>query len=74
MSQVLEDPVAAGREAAGRGAWQEAYDLLTPVEKSLAADDLVAFSEAAFWTGHLNEAIQIRERAYAAYLDAGDED
>jgi class 3 adenylate cyclase len=74
MSQVLEDPVAAGREAAGRGAWQEAYDHFAPVEKSLTADDLVAFAEASFWTGHLNEAIQIRERAYAAYLDAGDDD
>jgi class 3 adenylate cyclase len=74
MSQVLDDPVAGGREAAGRGAWQEAYDLFTPVEKSLSADDLVAFAEAAFWTGHLSEAIQLRERAYAAYLEAGDED
>ncbi|HEY7003105.1 MAG TPA: adenylate/guanylate cyclase domain-containing protein [Gaiellaceae bacterium] len=74
MSQVIDDPVAAGREAAGRGAWQEAYDLFLPVEKALSADDLVTFGETAFWTGHLNEAIQIRERAYAAYLEAGDED
>jgi class 3 adenylate cyclase len=74
MSQVVDDPVAGGREAASRGAWQEAYELFAPVGKSLSADDLVAFAEAAFWTGHLNEAIQIRERAFNAYLDAGDED
>jgi class 3 adenylate cyclase len=74
MSQVVDDPVAAGREAAGRGAWQEAYDHLAPVETTLSAEDLVAFAESAFWTGHLNEAIQSRERAYAAFLDAGNED
>jgi class 3 adenylate cyclase len=74
MSQVVQDPVEAGREAAGRGAWQEAYDLLAPAEKSLSAGDLKALAEASFWTGRLNEAIQARERAYTAYVEAGDEE
>ena len=74
MSQVLDDSLAAGREAAARGAWREAYDLLAPSSATLGADDLVALAEAAFWTGRLDEAIHTRERAYTAYLDAGDEE
>lgn len=74
MSQVVQDPREEGREAAGRGAWREAYDLLAPASKTLGPEDLETLAEAAFWTGRLDEAIHTRERAYAAHLAAGDEE
>ncbi len=72
MTQVADDPLAAGREAADRGAFREAYDLLGPVAKTLGAEDLERLATAAYWTGRLDEAIDLRERAHAAYIAAGD--
>lgn len=74
MSQVVQDPRQAGREAAVRGAWREAYEHLAPAAGDLAPEDLEALAEAAFWTGRLDEAIRTRERAFTAYLDAGNEE
>jgi class 3 adenylate cyclase len=73
VAQVLDDSLEAGREAARRRAWREAYDLLRSADEDgrLAADDLVSLAESAWWTGHLDEAIELRERAFAAYADAG---
>jgi len=73
VSQVVQDPVEAGRDAASRGAWRDAYDLLAPAAQSLGPQDLEALAEAAFWTGRLDEAIHTRERAHTAYVEAGDE-
>ena len=70
MSPVTEEPLAAGREAAARGAWREAYGLLAPAADDLAPEDLERLAEAAWWTGRLEEAIGFRERAYTAWLDA----
>jgi class 3 adenylate cyclase len=72
MSQVVDDSLAAGREAAARGAWREAYDLLQPAAATLGPEDLEQLAEAAWWLGRLDEAIGLRERAQAAYLDAGE--
>ena len=74
MTQLANDPLEAGRAAVQRGAWQEAYELLTPVAPSLERGDLEALAEAAFWTGKLDEAVELRERAQAAYLEAGDKE
>jgi class 3 adenylate cyclase len=74
VTELVDDPVQAGREAAARGGWRDAYELLAPATDSLAPDDLEALAEAAFWSGHLDEAIHIRERAYTAHRDAGDEE
>src|SRR3990172_9237429 len=75
MSQrdVADTSLQQGREALARHAWQEAYELLSAANASgpLAADDLDLLGEAARWTGHLGEAIEARERAYAAHLEAG---
>jgi class 3 adenylate cyclase len=71
VNQVVQDPVQAGRDAAARGAWREAYDLLAPAVDSLEPEDHEALAEAAFWTGRLDEAIELRERAYAEYARAG---
>ena len=73
MSQVVQDPREAGRDAAQRGAWKEAFDLLKDADKDggLAAEDLQVLSEAAMWTGRLTDAIEASERAFAAYVEEG---
>ncbi len=74
MTQVVDDSLEAGREAARRHAWREAYELLrgADADVGLGAEDLANLAEAAWWTGHLEEAIALRERAYAAFVDAGE--
>lgn len=72
MTQVVDDPLATGREAAQRGAFKEAYELLSPASRSLGAEDLELLAAAAYWTGRLEEAIELRERAHAAYLATGE--
>jgi class 3 adenylate cyclase len=74
VSQVLDDSLEAGREAARKHAWREAYDLLQKAETDgpLGAEDLEFLAESAWWTGRLEEAIEFRERAYAAYVEAGE--
>src|SRR4051794_38574986 len=68
MAQLV-DPVPTARDAAARHAWREAYDAYSTAEtESFSPDDLEAFAEAAFWTGRLDEAIALRERAYAGYV------
>ena len=39
---------------------------------SLGAEDVENLAESAWWTGRLEEAIDFRERAYAAYVEAGE--
>jgi class 3 adenylate cyclase len=72
VTQLLDDPLEAGREAARRRAWREAYELLRGSDEAgeLTAPDLEALAEAAWWTGRLDEAISLRERTYAAYSEA----
>jgi class 3 adenylate cyclase len=74
VSQVLQDPLEAGREAAERGAWPEAYEFLIAADKNgtLAGSDLELLSHAAMWTGHLTASIEYAERAYARYSDASE--
>lgn len=74
MSQVLEgSPLQAGRDAIARHAWRESFELLGAADAAepLGPDDLVSLSEAAWWTGRLEQCIEARERAYAAYLEGG---
>jgi class 3 adenylate cyclase len=72
MSQVLDDSLEAGREAARKHAWRDAYELLQKADADglLGAKDLEHLGEAAWWTGRLDEAIDLRERAYTAYVEA----
>jgi class 3 adenylate cyclase len=74
VTQVVDDSLAAGREAARRHAWRDAYELLRSAdgEGRLEAEDLQDLGEAAWWTGHLEEALSLRERAYAAFVEAGE--
>ena len=72
MSQVV-DNLELARGAAARHAWKETYAAYTDVDAaSLDASDLELYGEAAWWQGKLDEAIRLRERAYAAYTAGGD--
>ena len=72
VAQVVDDPIQAGREAIQRRAWKEAYDLLSGADDSLVAADIELLAEAAYWSGRLEEALALRERAYKAHLEDGD--
>jgi class 3 adenylate cyclase len=74
VTQVVDDSLEAGRAAAQRHAWREAYDLLGGADEAgrLTAEDLEHLAEAAWWTGRLEQAIALRERAYTAYVEAGE--
>jgi class 3 adenylate cyclase len=72
VSQVIDDPLELGREAAARRAYRDAYELLKEAEPRLEAEDLEHLADAAYWTGRLDEAIEFRERAHAAYIAAGE--
>jgi class 3 adenylate cyclase len=74
MSQVLDDSLEPGREAARKHAWRDAYELLQKADADglLGAEDLEHLGEAAWWTSRLDEAIDLRERAYTAYVEAGE--
>ncbi|HEX2110020.1 MAG TPA: adenylate/guanylate cyclase domain-containing protein [Gaiellaceae bacterium] len=58
------------RRPGRRHAWRDAYELLRRADEKgeLTAEDLEQLAEAAWWTGRLDEAIEVRERAYAAYV------
>ena len=76
VAQVVDDPLEAGREAARARAWRDAYRLLSEADGNgaLGAEDIENLAEAAWWTGHLEEALALRERAYAAFAQAGERD
>lgn len=69
----LLDSLEAGRDAVKRHAWREAFDLLTDARAAdgLAPEDLERLAEAAWWIGRIDDCIELRELAYAAYADAG---
>jgi class 3 adenylate cyclase len=72
VSQVL-DSFESARSASSRNAWREAYDAYAALEQSeLTPADLERFADAAWWTGKLDDAIGLRERAYAAFVSAGE--
>jgi class 3 adenylate cyclase len=73
MSQVV-DALEEARAAAARQSWRAAYGAYGEVgDAKLAASDLESYGEAAWWSGRLDEAISLRERAYAAYTADGAE-
>src|SRR5919201_4397349 len=66
--------VERAHEAAGRGAWPEAYALLSTVAADdLGALDLEVLADAAWWLSRRDESIAARQRAYAAYSGDGDD-
>jgi len=72
VAQTVDDPLALAREAVSRKSWREAFEAYTGIdESSLSAVDLERYAEAAWWSGKLNEAVRLRERAYVAYAGDG---
>jgi class 3 adenylate cyclase len=72
MTQVV-DPVETAREAARRYAWREAYEAYSRVGRDeLTPEDLARFADAAWWRGKLDEAIALRESAYAGFSSSGE--
>ena len=72
MSQVI-DSLEEARSAVARQAWRAAYEAFGGVEEDdLEIPDLEGYGEAAWWSGKLDEAIALRERAYTAYAAGGD--
>lgn len=74
MTQATPATLETARDAIARHAWDEARDLLVQAEVAgpLSAADLERLSDAQFWTGHPDESLDALERAYAAYVDAGE--
>jgi class 3 adenylate cyclase len=71
MSSVV-DVLEAARDAAGRNAWRDVYDAYAGLDlRELSAEDVERFGDAAWWRGRLEQAIDLRERAYAGYAAAG---
>jgi class 3 adenylate cyclase len=71
MTETVSDPLAAAREASSQDAWAAALDLFRQVPPdALAPEDLEAMADAAWWTARPDEAIELLQRAYAAYLEA----
>lgn len=64
-----------GREAATRGDWASAFDLLVEADGDglVTAADLPLLSEVAYAAGHLGVTIETWERAHAECLQAGDQ-
>jgi class 3 adenylate cyclase len=73
MNHVFES-LEAGRVAAARYSWKEAFELLSAADSDgvLTARDVDMLAQAAWWTGRLEDALALRERAYAAYMKEGD--
>jgi class 3 adenylate cyclase len=72
MSQTV-DILDTAREAASAHAWRAAYAAYAEADAAaLTPDDLQHFADAAWWTGKLDEAINLRERSYAAFHAAGE--
>jgi class 3 adenylate cyclase len=62
-----------GRRALGRHSWREAFEHLSAADASqgLSPEDLEGLAAAARYAGRIAECMAASERAYAAYLDAG---
>jgi tetratricopeptide (TPR) repeat protein len=69
----VTNDLALVREAAARGAWEQALHLFgtAPLDR-LAADELPLLGEVAYAAGDLDLAVATWERAYATALEAGD--
>jgi class 3 adenylate cyclase len=65
--------VEQGQASLGRHEWRAAFDALSAADAQggLTPESLELLAEAAWWTGQLPVAIDVRERAYAAATKAG---
>jgi class 3 adenylate cyclase len=72
-TETVGDRLTEGRNALRRYAWLEAFELLRSPEIAdrLTAEDLEGLGEASWWVARIDDAINARERAFSAYLAAG---
>jgi hypothetical protein len=70
-----DDPLARGRAALDRHAWAEGYELLVAADRiqPLSGPDLEQLALAAFFVPQPEHLGELKERAFKAHLDAGDE-
>jgi class 3 adenylate cyclase len=70
VSHAAADALESGREALGRHAWREGYELLKNADAAspVSPEDLEGLAAAAWWTGRLDACISARERAFAGYM------
>jgi class 3 adenylate cyclase len=72
MSHVVDAALETARKAAERHQWRDVYEAYAQLEAAgLDAEDLERFAESAWWRGKLDEAINLRERAYARFSADG---
>jgi len=74
LSDQETSDLLKGREAYRRHAWAEALARLSAADavSSLGAEDLVALAYAHYWTGSIDAYLAVMERAYRAFVEAGD--
>jgi hypothetical protein len=66
--------VDRAREAVRRESWGEAYEeLRTHDPAGMEPRDLEALADAAWWLSRSDESIAARQRAYAGYMAAGED-
>jgi ATP/maltotriose-dependent transcriptional regulator MalT len=71
---VGHDGIERARAAVETAGWPDAYDEFRAVDSSqLTAGDLEAFADAAWWLSKLDESLDLRHKAYAAYVAQGDD-
>jgi class 3 adenylate cyclase len=70
----VTNDLAAGREAYGEHRWAEAYDRLAGAQRStpLVGEDLERLAEAARWSRHFDQLVDLLERAQSAYAATAD--
>jgi DNA-binding NarL/FixJ family response regulator len=68
--------VDRARKAYTHRDWPSAHELFMAARErdQLAADDLAAFADTAWWLGQVDESIATYELAFRAYLDEGRQD
>jgi ATP/maltotriose-dependent transcriptional regulator MalT len=74
VDRSRSEPIERARGALAASAWADAYAGFTAADPAeLTARDLEGFADAAWWLSKLPEALELRHKAYGAYVSAGDE-
>jgi class 3 adenylate cyclase len=73
-TEDMVETVASGRDALKRHAWDEAFDAFVAADREhgLGPDDLQLMADAAWWSGHPDDADEALQRAFAGFSRAGD--
>jgi ATP/maltotriose-dependent transcriptional regulator MalT len=66
--------IGRAREALVASAWSDAYEGFAAADPAeLSARDLEGFADAAWWLTKLPESLELRHKAYGAYVAIGDD-